>query len=118
MATELKPLRRPIERDGLSGGAEKAWHPDLDVQARRVLRQRRGRDLLQDFEIRAGPGRGLLGESQGKAGDRPLRCRFYNSVRHHATLDYVNEPDPLPLNGSVPILRIQVPAPSHLTSRP
>ena len=71
--------RQPILLDRPSGRAQKAWPPDLNVREGKLLRQRHGRDPLQDVEIRAGLAHRLPDPGRSQAVHRPLHRRLPQS---------------------------------------
>jgi putative transposase len=74
-AAGLDPSLRswqPVLLDRLSSRARQARHPDLDVRQGKLLRQRDGRNVLQDPQIRAGVADHLLHPPGSQPGHRPL----------------------------------------------
>ena len=63
---------QPVLLDRLSSRARQARHSDLDVRQGKLLRQRDGRNVLQDPQIRAGVADHLLHPPGSQPGHRPL----------------------------------------------
>jgi len=63
----------------LPGRAASPWHPYLHVWQRKLLRQRHGRDLLQDHQVRACLAHRLPHPHRGRAGHCPLNRRLLQS---------------------------------------